>query len=286
MPTKVLVAGASGRLGAEIVKALRARGVWVRALTRDPGRLHGTADEVFVGDLTSPGTLSGVCREIDQVFTCAGLAPIPGGKTKQTFRQVNDYGNRALLAEAARAGVERFGCVSPFGGMYIANIEYIRAHESFAAQLKASGLDYRIVRCTVMFSSLDDLVRDAGKGKISMRGDGSPEVNPIHQADLATVCVDAMAGKEREVDAGGPIVYTRQEIAEMAFASVGKQVNIRHAPEWTRALKGRFFRFMSSQQSRDVTQFLVESSLVDMVAPLHGEHVLPEYFETLGSTIA
>ena len=258
----------------------------MRVLTRDPGRLHGHADGVFVGDLTIPESLKGACKDINQVFTCAGLAPVAGGETKTTFRQVNDYGNRALLAEAVAAGVERFGCVSPFGGMYMASIEYIRAHESFAAQLKGSGLDYLIVRTTPFFSSFDDLIWDAQKGTVSLRGDGFATVNPVHEADLAALCVVAMAGKEREIDAGGPIVYTRLELAEMAFAAWDKPSKIRHVPQWTRALAGRFFRFRSSQQSRDVSQFRLESSLVDMVAPSHGELTLPEYFEALTASAA
>ncbi len=276
------MAGASGALGREVVRALRSQGCWVRALTREPGSMHAEVDELFVGDLTNPVSIAGVCKGIGEVFTCAGITPVPGRGSKLTFRQVNDYGNRALLAEATGANVKRFGCVTPFGGMYMANIEYIRAHESFVAQLKRSGLDYLVVRSTMLFSALDPMMKSAEKGTVTVHGDGSGSVNPIHQADLAEVCAEALAGNEREIDVGGPIVYTRRELAELAFAALGKPPRIRHMPVWTRPILGHFLRFRP-RQSRDVSHFIAESSLADLVAPAHGTRTLDDYFKGLAS---
>ncbi|MCP3985340.1 MAG: NmrA family NAD(P)-binding protein, partial [bacterium] len=69
---RVLVAGATGYLGKFAVKAFKERGYSVRALTRSEERLakpgpftapaisKDDVDEIFVGELTRPETLSGL----------------------------------------------------------------------------------------------------------------------------------------------------------------------------------------------------------------------------------
>ena len=54
---KILVAGATGYLGRNVVKALKDRGFWVRALGRSEAKLDSLkefADELFIGEVTDP----------------------------------------------------------------------------------------------------------------------------------------------------------------------------------------------------------------------------------------
>src|SRR5467141_3716836 len=54
----IAVIGASGKQGGAVVRALQARGQFkVRALTRNPGKHRGLADEVVEADLNRPETL-------------------------------------------------------------------------------------------------------------------------------------------------------------------------------------------------------------------------------------
>jgi uncharacterized protein YbjT (DUF2867 family) len=69
---KVLVAGATGYLGRFVVKAFKAKGCWVRALGRSEAKLapiKELADELFIGEVTDPGSLDGLCDGIDAVFS-------------------------------------------------------------------------------------------------------------------------------------------------------------------------------------------------------------------------
>ena len=73
---KVLVAGATGYLGRNVVKTLKDKGFWVRALGRDKARLDPIeefADELFIGEVTDPGSLDGLCDGIDIVFSLVGI---------------------------------------------------------------------------------------------------------------------------------------------------------------------------------------------------------------------
>ena len=53
-------------------------------------------------------------------------------------------------------------------------------------------------------------------------GDGKNRLNPIHGADMAQLCADAVASSETEVPAGRPVIYSQNEIAELAFSVLKK----------------------------------------------------------------
>jgi len=80
----VLVAGATGYLGRFVVQEFKRRGYWVRALARKPERLaepgpflapavRDQIDDLFVGQVTQPETLAGLCDGIDVVFSSVGM---------------------------------------------------------------------------------------------------------------------------------------------------------------------------------------------------------------------
>jgi uncharacterized protein YbjT (DUF2867 family) len=65
----ILVTGATGNIGRELVAQLRAAGRTVRALTRNPQSAHLPRDvEVVAGDLSAPDTLNACLEGIDDVF--------------------------------------------------------------------------------------------------------------------------------------------------------------------------------------------------------------------------
>ena len=65
----IAVFGATGNQGAGVVRALKANGQFsVRALTRDPGKYKGVADEVVAADLERPETLAEALKGAHGVF--------------------------------------------------------------------------------------------------------------------------------------------------------------------------------------------------------------------------
>jgi uncharacterized protein YbjT (DUF2867 family) len=96
----ILVTGASGTVGREVLAPLTAAGEAVRAVVRDPGRARAPAGvDVVAGDLDRPASLAGPLAGARGVFLLGGFADMPG-----------------LLAEIRRAGVQRVtllgsGCV-------------------------------------------------------------------------------------------------------------------------------------------------------------------------------
>src|SRR5687768_15677366 len=103
----VLVAGATGRLGLEVVRECKARGYRVRALGRSIERLQalsGLADELCAGNALRPETLPAAVRGVDVVFSCLGASVIPMPQYGwQTFTRVDWPANRNLVAAAVAA---------------------------------------------------------------------------------------------------------------------------------------------------------------------------------------
>ena len=57
---------------------------------------------------------------------------------------------------------------------------------------RKSGLDYAVIRPTGYFSDMSENLKMAKSGRVYLIGDGYHKINPIHGADLAKVCVDAV----------------------------------------------------------------------------------------------
>jgi uncharacterized protein YbjT (DUF2867 family) len=134
----ILVTGATGNVGGELVRTLLAAGEEVRALVRDgqPGALPAGAVPV-VGDLDRPETLSAPLAGAQGVFLLSGYRDMPG-----------------LLAEARGAGVERVVLLS--GSSVEASdtanpiSRYMIRSE---AAVRASGLPWTILRPSAFMSN-------------------------------------------------------------------------------------------------------------------------------------
>lgn len=290
MAKTVLVAGATGYLGKYAVRAFKQRGYRVRALTRDKERLAKPGpftappvsefvDEAFVGEVTKPGTLDGLMDGVDVVFSSIGISRQRDGLS---FEEVDHLANRRLVELAKSAGAEKFVYVSLWGQDEIRHLEIVRAHEKVVEALEESGLPHCIVRPSGYFSDMGVLLDMARRGRSFLVGAGTNRFNPIHGADLAEVCVDAMESEERELGAGGPDTMTQRQAAELAFAVLGKEPRITVLPMWLMRGGVKLIGLLNAQFG-DLFEFIVTAGEIDGVAPAVGTTTLRSYFEELAA---
>ncbi len=113
----ILLTGATGYLGSQIARELRARRTPFRVLVRDAARLDFDPAqhqcEVAVGDLGDREALRTALRKVDAVIHTAGLVKMWVRDTRE-FRRINLECLQTLLEEAVRAGVPRVVYTSSF----------------------------------------------------------------------------------------------------------------------------------------------------------------------------
>jgi uncharacterized protein YbjT (DUF2867 family) len=278
----VLLAGATGTLGRHLLTELEQREEHVRALVRSPARAQTPAQphvELAIADLADPeADLDGACRGVRTVISAAGRScstrrlPERGG-----FRAVDCEGNRRLLQAAVRAGAERFLYVSILGAQRLRGLEYVDAHEEFVELLQGSPIRGTVVRANGFFAGyleLLDLVTSPGPA--TLIGSGAAKDNPIHEADLAVACLDALAGEERELEIGGPETFSRREELELAREIAGRRSRIvRVSPRLLNA--GATVMQPFDTRRAGVIKFLSAICVTDMVGPPTGHRRLGDY---------
>ena len=105
---KILVTGATGKVGSRLAKRLAQRGDRVRALVRDQARaadLREAGIELAVGDLLQPDSLAAAVQGVDAVVHCAAFFR---GATPEQAHAVNDLGTQHLAHAVRAASVKRF----------------------------------------------------------------------------------------------------------------------------------------------------------------------------------
>lgn len=274
----VLLAGATGYLGSHILDELKRRQYFVRAIDRHStgsGELGSKADEVFRAELTRPETLAGCCRDIDVVISTVGITRQKDGLT---YMDVDYQANLNLLQEAVRSGVKRFIYIFIFNAEKIGELKIIQAKQKFADALKVSGLDYCLVKPTGFFSDMGDFLKMAKKGTVYLFGKGDHRMNPIDGRDLAEVCVNVIGSGDKEINVGGPEIFTHRQIAETAFRVLNKPARISYIPDWVRKLLLWVLRAFTPSRVYGPVEFVMTVLAMDMVAPPAGSRTLESYF--------
>ena len=286
---KILLAGATGYLGQYILAALLKEEYPTRIVVRNksnlsPDLLTHPLLEVVEAEVTQPETLQGVCKGVDKVISTIGITRQKNGLT---YEQVDFQANKNLLDEALREGVRKFIYVSVFKGEAMRHIAIGAAKERFVDTLKASGLDYCIIRPSVFYSYMTIFfeMAKAKKDEILLFNKGQYAMNPIHGEDLAEVCVAQLERYEREVNVGGTEVFTHTEMARLAFEVLHKPANIIYLPNWVRRLILIMARYLLPKSMYGAMEFVLTIMAMDVVAPMQvGKHRLKAFFESINSS--
>ncbi len=219
----ILVTGATGKVGQEVVRQLAEAGVPARALVRDTARasrIRIPGVEIALGDLARPETLVGPFRGVERVFLLTSAAP------DQVELQSN------ALEAARRAGARSIVKVSVAGGPD-AGTQIGRWHWSTEKQIEASGLGFTFLRPTLyMQQMLAYAPTIAARGSFSAPL-GTGEIAVVDTRDVASVAVCALTeeGHDRRIyDLTGPEALSYEAMADAISEAIGRKVTYVHVP--------------------------------------------------------
>ncbi|KYF81394.1 hypothetical protein BE11_00615 [Sorangium cellulosum] len=285
---RILLAGATGAVGLELLRLLRARGHFVRTLSRaeaNAARICGLASEVVVADAAEPGAVAGALDGIDVLVSCLGANVSMSLRERRSYHDVDVVANTHLLEAAKRAGTRRFVYLSAHPGPGYAHTRYLSAHLQMEELIRASGIAFSFVRPTGIYTALSDMITMARAGLGVVVGDGLARTNPVHPVDVAEALAEVLAGGPDVVPVGGPDVMTRDEVMRLALDAVGKKGQIVHVPAGvfraTSVLLAGFHPRLS-----DLLEFVAAVTASDSVAPARGTRPLRAWFEALAGAQA
>ena len=179
---KILVTGATGRVGRQVVSQLLATGAAVRALSRNPDAA-GLPPEVEVvrGDLTVPATLEGCLDGIDAVFlvwtAAVDAAPAAVDRMAQRARRI------VYLSAPHRTPHPFFQQPNPMAARH-AEIERL---------IEASGLQWTFLRPGMFAANaLHWWAPQIRAGDVVRWPYAAAPTAPVHERDVAAVAVRAL----------------------------------------------------------------------------------------------
>ncbi|TDC72801.1 NAD-dependent epimerase/dehydratase family protein [Micromonospora sp. KC606] len=203
---KILVTGATGFVGRNVVDQLVRAGVSVRALTRNPAAAKLPPQvEVVEGDLTAPDSLAPALAGVEKMY----LFPV-----EQAAREV--------VALAERAGIGRVVVLS--GAAVTVGLDTNPVEQA----VEDSGLEWTHVRpCGFMTNMLQIWAPTIRAGRVVRYPFADEPMNLIHEADIAEVAVAALLEDDHHGKAytltGPALVTVREQVAAIA-AALGEQV--------------------------------------------------------------
>ncbi len=185
---RILITGASGASGHEVIHQLTARGIAIRAFVRNDRQHHwGTplAQEA-VGDLDDIESLERAMVGIEKVFAITGLneAAVPW------------FAN--VVSAARQAKVRQLVRFSALGADRTASAEILRQHGEADALLLASGLAYTILRPNAFFQHLlrsASMIKTTGRFVAAV---GDARLSFVDVRDLAEAVVRVLTEPNHE----------------------------------------------------------------------------------------
>jgi uncharacterized protein YbjT (DUF2867 family) len=224
----LLVTGATGNIGRELIAALKEKGAEVRLLVRDPARAVGRP-ECVVADLDDPATLAAAFDGIDRLFLLT-----PGIGLTQT---------RHAIAAARAAGVRHIVQLSSSNVLGDPMPAMGRWHHDREELVRASGIAATVLRPGGFMTNALDWLPSIREGGFVLDPIGAGRYAPIDPADIAAVAAVALTEDGHEGKAyvlTGEQTFTVAEQVRILSAAIGRDLEVRPVASPEETVRSRF----------------------------------------------
>jgi uncharacterized protein YbjT (DUF2867 family) len=245
----ILVTGASGHVGGELVELLADQERPVRALVRDPANSSTRPGvEVVGGDLNRPESLSEALTGVDGMFLLGGFADMPGVLARAKAAGV---GHVVLLSSRSVLGGHPDNAVT---GMHLGS----------EAAVRESGIDWTVLRPSGFMSNTLEWVGQLGAGDVVRAPFADVPIATIDPHDIASVAAVVLGRDEhfgRHHPLSGPAALLPADRVEILATVLGRPLRFERQPDdearsqMSRTIPARyveaFFRFFADGEFDD-----------------------------------
>jgi uncharacterized protein YbjT (DUF2867 family) len=208
----ILVTGAAGTVGSEVVRQLKEAGIAFRAGYSSEAKKNGS--EAVVANFADPQSLRNALQGVDKVFLVSGGAP------NQTELELN------VVNAAKEAGVKHFVKLSVWGADGEA-FSFAHVHRPVERAIEASGMAWTHLRPNgFMQNTINYMPTIKSDGKIFQPA-GDARVSHVDVRDIAAVAVKVLTEPGHEGKAyslSGPEALTYGEVASKLSLVTGKRI--------------------------------------------------------------
>ncbi len=238
---RVLVIGGTGFVGAALTRELADRGHDVTVLSRSPDDADAdlpSGVRTVAGDVTEYDAVESAFEGQDAAVNLVALSPLfePSGGSEMHER-VHLGGTENVVRAAEARGVPRLLQVSALGADPDGSTAYIRAKGRAEEVVRASDLDWTVVRPSVVFGEGGEFVDFTRKLTTpyvtGLPGGGKTRFQPLWVGDLAPMLAEAVAGEEHvgeTYELGGPEALTLAEVARLVHRAEGRPLTVLPVP--------------------------------------------------------
>ncbi|MEZ5098245.1 MAG: SDR family oxidoreductase [Thermoleophilia bacterium] len=223
----ILVTGATGTVGRELVRELAGRGVAVRALVRSPERaaaLHGLDVELAWGSLEDARSVAAALDGVETAFLLTGVP-------ENQLELQNGFVDAAIgagVAHLVKLGVMHPALDHPVG--------FFRWHRETELRIERSGLGWAHVRPNNFFQNLLFQAEGIRRDGVFRSCFGQGRVSSVDARDVAAVSAavlrDPSRWHGRALDVTGPAAPTHDEMLAALSHALGRDVRyVDLAPE-------------------------------------------------------
>jgi uncharacterized protein YbjT (DUF2867 family) len=221
----ILVTGATGNAGAQVVRALQVPGASVRVFVRDPEKarsLFGEGVEVAVGDFADPASLERAIEGVQGMLLSCADDP----------RRV-EWETKAIEAAAA-AGVRRIVKLSTIGAKPGAPVAFWDWHGQVEERLRSSGVPSVILQSSFYMSNLFAAAEQvANEGRLYAPA-GEARIAMIDPRDVGAASAAVLTGAGEEGQTymlTGPQAISYAEVAAELSAATGHEIEFVDVPD-------------------------------------------------------
>jgi uncharacterized protein YbjT (DUF2867 family) len=222
----IIVTGATGTIGRELVQDLKARGAEFKVMVRSEEarkRMVSEGIQAVPGDFDRPESLGLALRGAETVFLLTTPRP----------DLVKVEG--AFLQAAGKAGVKRVVRLSAMGANPSAASALTRGHGQCEAQLEASGMAWTFLRPTLFMQNIGAMYADSiARTSTLFAPAGEARIPWIDARDIAAVAGITLtaAGHEGLIyELTGPEPHSYAEVAALLGVQLGKTVRFVDVPD-------------------------------------------------------